>query len=96
MALLLVQSVVEYLLRMAALMAVFAWAVAVLIASVGVWARQDERSLDDRHPHSDAGAAPSLAATEPAKEGRPFVPAPPRDDSPAAWRTPMRPKPPEN
>jgi hypothetical protein len=102
--LLLVHAAVDYALRAAALMAVFAWASAMAIAPVG----SQEAPPDERVQPSSAGegrkgrpASPSRhraearAMTGPdqseAAHSRRFVPAPPRDDWPETWQPRKKP-----
>lgn len=98
--LLLVHAAVDYALRAAALMAVFAWAVAMVIAPVGSQeAPPDERvqpssagegrrgrSASRSRHHAEARAMTDPGQTDTPPSSRRFVPVPHRDDWPETWR----------
>jgi O-antigen ligase len=76
--LLLAHATVDYPLRTTALLGVAAWAIAMMSAPVGVHPSNPERTTRTRTTGS--------RATADSGPPRPFVPAPPRDDWPTAWR----------
>jgi hypothetical protein len=100
--LLLAHAAVDYALRTSALMAVFAWAVAMGISPIGALARKSSRetlegarSAGSRTRRRSGSRSTSERPAEPeltsqqhgtAASDRPFVSAPLRDDWPAAWR----------
>jgi hypothetical protein len=102
--LLLAHATVDYALRTAALMAVFAWAVSMLLVPVGTVAQElDVEGTQERHAKrgrhrgrsTSRPTAPRGEEESPGQESkeppeRPFVPALPRDDWPPEWR-PRRP-----
>jgi O-antigen ligase len=91
LVLLLAHAAVDYALRATALMAVFAWAVAMLLVPVGIQAparsRTEKRVASPRGRSSRSSEAQPNTAQDPAEASeRPFVPAQARDDWPSAWR----------
>ncbi len=107
MMLLLAHASVEYHLRTAAMMAVFAWTVAMVMGPVGFWpaaaaddlfkssaARRERRERSRKTPPQDPGAQEGVASeVADAPPPAQFVPAPPRDDWPESWRPPNGRKP---
>jgi O-antigen ligase len=105
LVLLLAHATVDYGLRTAALMAVFAWAVSMLLVPVAVQAQvagqqgadgergrattsQRGRAAAHASSRGDVKDPPSHGQVSDTATDKPFVPAPPRDDWPAAWRVP--------
>jgi O-antigen ligase len=95
--LLLAHAAVDYALRAAALMGMFAWAVAMAIAPVGRQeAPPDVRASSAGEGRQSRSASPTRhraearAITAPdqsdAAQSRRFVPAPPREDWPETWQ----------
>jgi O-antigen ligase len=105
LALLLAHSSVDYPLRTTALMAVFAWASAMVVAPIGIHVpsveegtegrRRGERRSRSRTPNADAGEAATSTDSDPAHAAQAetprFVPAPQREDWPDAWQPAKRP-----
>ena len=105
--LLLAHSSVDYPLRTTAMMSVFAWAIAMVVAPIGLPVTVGEASADghrherrrsrSRSRKSDAGdptaSAGDASLGGPEKEARPFVPAPAREDWPDAWQPAKQPRP---
>jgi O-antigen ligase len=105
LVLLLAHSSVDYPLRTTAMMSVFAWAIAMVVAPVGLHVpsadgsgeerRHGARRSSARSRTGDAGHATTSAGTGSVggteKETPPFVPAPPREDWPVAWQPAKRP-----
>lgn len=107
--LLLGHSMVDYPLRTTALMAISAWAVAMIAGPVGSRgsessnrpveapkvqeSRSKRASPWPRRPRSGKPTAPAPDEADPPSPGK-FVPAPPRSDWPDAWRPRKDPKPP--
>ncbi|HWV83441.1 MAG TPA: O-antigen ligase family protein [Hyphomicrobiaceae bacterium] len=93
--LLLMHSMVDYPLRTTALMAVFAFAAALVHAPLGAEAVLSARSSEPAERRKNARPR-SLepepdAMAEPQSDGARFAPLPPRTDWPVAWRRPGRP-----
>jgi hypothetical protein len=100
--LLLAHASVDYALRTTDLMAVFAWAVAMIMSPVGTLVSASPRAGQRTHSrsagsrtrgptssHARAAEPQSMPPQDPTEASdRAFVPAPPRDDWPAAWRVP--------
>jgi hypothetical protein len=96
---------VDYPLRTTALMAVFAWASAMVVAPIGIHVpsveegtegrRRGERRSRSRTPNADAGEAATSTDSDPAHAAQAetprFVPAPQREDWPDAWQPAKRP-----
>jgi hypothetical protein len=102
LVLLLAHSAVDYPLRTTAMMAVFAWAMAMVVTPIGAHGvsadeiagpqRRDRRRSSRSRP-ADASAADAIdvGSDRPEKDARPFVPAPARADWPEAWQPTRRP-----
>jgi O-antigen ligase len=92
---LLAHSTVDYPLRTTALMAVFAFAAALVNAPVGPRSTSSARSFEPSGRGKEAGPRSSdfepEALAEQSSEVARFAPLPPRSDWPAAWRRPGRP-----
>ena len=105
LVLLLAHSSVDYPLRTTALMSVFAWALAMVVAPIGLHVPSVEVGVERRRnggrrsrsgaANADGGEAAASAGGDPAdaaaKATPRFVPAPPREDWPAAWQSSKRP-----
>jgi O-antigen ligase len=100
LVLLLAHSSVDYPLRTTALMSVFAWAAAMVVVPIGVHVPADDGSREHRRqrsrrsrshgPGTDRG---EVSGDGPEAETPRFVPAPHREDWPAAWQPTKRPPP---
>lgn len=109
LVLLLAHSSVDYPLRTTAMMSVFAWAVAMVVVPIGVGPsltdggmdgrRQGGRRSRSRSSTADPDTAIAGAGDDPAygpeKAAPRFVPAPQREDWPAAWQPVKRRPPPD-